>query len=370
MLDPFKLAGFLCAVAIECGCGEVRDALGGAGVEDVCGKLGVAAHDVRALADALRNAKAPAIIVSGRRGRYAHADAVVRVAGELAGAVNAQLFPLPISANSLVAGALAERLKAVSPAEVLREVSGGHVRALIVVGVDMAAVLPRRIWQELRDKVELLAWAGSLRSEFADAADIALPLALPWEESGLVLLPGGELGPCERWVSPPEGIPTTRELMEMLGERLGVGPIEPETLGDLQCSPRPASPVARQVTDAVLQAPTPGAGEAIVMGAPEPYGYTGALSLSGANWQERMAGQERAVVSASLAADMGVCDGDLVTLAGAAEATLPCVVREGGEVRAAALPSHRPELCGLLEWEIAPGSIEINPAIVKVSKTQ
>ncbi len=369
LIDPFKLAGFLCAAAIECGSEDVREALGGASAEEVCGKLGLDAEGVRALAAGLKGADRAAIVISCARGRYANAGAVVRAAAQLASAADARLFALPVSPNTAAAGALTQRFDMVGLAGLLDRVENGELRALVVVGVDFANVLPAALWKELADKLDLLVWAGSLASEFGNQAQVVLPLALPWEESGHIVAPGGGPVACERWAEAPGGVLTAVELMKMLGEKLGAIPIEPEEPGELASAPV-AGPLREEVNEAVFEVPELADGEAILIGAPEPYGYTGGISVSGGSWQRRMGALERATVSRCLAAEIALQEGECVTVGNGAEATLPCTLQDVGEAKVVALPSHRPDVRELLEWKVKAGRVEISPSVVRVSKLQ
>jgi len=368
LIAPFKLAGFLCAIAVECGCEELSGALGGAGTDEICGKLAIPPESVRSLASALKDASSPAIVISHARGRYAHGGAVVRAAAELAKAVNAKLFPMPVSPNSPVAAVLAARFKAVSVASLLGAIGSGRTQALLVVGVDPANVFPERIWKAFAEKLDFLAWAGSLRSEFARAAQIVVPLALPWEESGSILTPGGRLTGSRGWSEVPGGVASVEGFVSPLGQKLGTGPIASAGLDGIEGAELAAVPLAEEVTEAVLEVPALAKGEAFLIGAPEPYGYAGGLSVMAASWQRRMAALEKAVLSAALAAEIGVKDGDLVTVSGRSEVTLPCVVEGEIEAKLAALPSHRADLSEMLEWSTGPDRIEIDPAVVKVTR--
>jgi len=370
VVHPFALAGLMCAVAVECGCKEIGDALGGAGAEDICGKLGLPAERVRALAEQLKGAKSPAIVVSCNRGRYAHAGGVLRAAAALADAVNAALFPLPVCANTPVLGALSERHEVESLEGVLAAIEGGQVKALVVLGVDLANVLPGRIWRHLDEKVDLLAWAGSLDSEFAELANVVVPLALPWEESGSVIGPGGQLTGCKAWAEAPAGVPTVLEVVAAVGKRLGAKGLEPADLSGLECTPAGAGPLEEELGEAIFGVPDLKEGEAILVSAPEPYACAGTISVSGARWQRRMASQAQVLVSAALACELGIGDGRFITVGNGAKVMLPCAVRDGGEAKVVALPSSVPELKELLDWNIRADRMDIAPSVVEVGELQ
>ena len=109
-------------------------------------------------------------------------------------------------------------------------------------------------------------------------------------------------------------------------------------------------------------------GEAILFSTPEPYGYRGGLSVLEGSWQRRMMLQERAAVSAALARELGIGDGDLIGLGGEGRASFKCSVVQGAEAKTVALPSHSAALRELMDWNVSAEGIDISPAVVKVSK--
>jgi len=365
-LHPHALAGFLCATAIECGCTDLQEALGGVGAEEICERLGLSMLLVRNRVTELREAKTPAIVMANRRGQYAHADAAVLAAARLADCVGAKFFPLTVAGNSLLASDLSRRFAAESMASLLASIDAGQVSALVFAGVDPTAVYPEHICRALREKVEFLACAGPLRTAFARAADVALPLALPWEESGSLLGAAGVIQPSEAWLPTPEAIPTTVELMAMLA---GESAHEPQTLDGLQCGCAEPPSVQECVTDEVLSLPDVDEGQVVLGAAAEPYGYAGALCLGAGHWQARLGMQEAVSIPVAASEALGLHDGDLVSLGRSSTvATLPCRVRRASYAESASLPAHRSDLRELLDWRVDAERITIEPAIVLISK--
>jgi len=365
-LHPHALAGFLCALAIECGCPEMKEALGGVTAEDICNRLGLNPLLVQNRVAELREAKTPAIVMANRCGQYAHADAAVLAASCLAECVGAKFFPMTVSGNSLLAPALAHRFNAVTMASLLGTINAGDISALVVVGVDLAAVYPERICRELREKVEFMACATPMQTAFARTADVALPLALPWEESGSLLGAGGAIDATEAWIAPPPGVPTAVELLSQLGE----SPVaNVQAVDGLHCGEGEPATIASCITDELLHLPETQAGQTVLGAAAEPYGYTGALRVSDGHWQARMSAQENVAVPIDVAEALDLHDGDFVTLARDGMATTRhWAVRRASYGESASLPAHRHDLRELLDWRVDDERIRVQPAVVQISK--
>ena len=365
-VDPFTASGFVSALAIECGCEQVGRALGGVSATDLCSKLGLDAAAVGRVADGLKSAKAPAILLSNSLGRWAGQAAVVRAAMELGRAVSARLYPLVVSTNSLAASAVARRFELQGLSELLEAVQGGEVKALVVVGVDPASVLPQRLWQEFGAKTELLAWAGSLHSEFESDCNLLVPLALPWEESGKMMGQLGNVVDFTGWLDAPGGVLTVEALASGLCARLGGGEAA-GSVDDLEPASGSAGELSEVLDGSVLETVEVGAGQAGVVGAVEPHGYTGGISVAGSSWQRRVSAEERALISPALAAELGIVAEGFLSL-GESDLPVPCRVAGGSNTKVAALPAHWQALRERLDWKLAKGMVAAEPAVVEASE--
>lgn len=376
-VPPDALAAFLCAVAVECGSEVVREALGGLDAGEIAGRAGLDAAAVGEVAGAVRDAKVPGIVLSNSPGRCGSAQAVLAAAHELARVRGGKLWPLILCSGSAALPALAGRLGLERMGDVLGALDRGEVKVLVVVGWDPAAVLPRRFWGGWRERCEEIVWAGSLESEFAESADVILPLALAWEESGRRVGPQGEVQEIRQWLPAPAGVLTCEEMVRRLGEKLG-GSLRPADLGDLCAPPAAQLDVGEWIKQDILNVRRPVGHEAMLVGAPQPQGYGGGLSVGCVSWQQRMSSQERLVVSLALAGALGceAASGPVLVEAvrdGAQSLAAPCLVarRAGGEPalegNVLAAPCHWEGLRELLEWECSAGwSCVAEPCTVRV----
>lgn len=367
-VGPLKLAAFIAALAVECGAGKVAEALGGKSVQDLCNAADIPAAEVRRLAAQLKEAKAVGIVLSHPVGRYAHGAAVAAAVGQMAAALKAKVWPLLVSTNSAVLPRLKQKFGAAELSDVLRDADAGRLKVLLVAGVDLASVLPEKLWRHMAEECELVCWAGSLESPFAEEAEMVVPLALPWEEEGTVLGPTGEPAGFAAWLEKPATVLTVKELMVQLLVQAGGGSLKAPEIADLMNVVVPEPIVSDLIGPSILTARQPEKGQAVVVGSPEPQGYTGGISLAGVDWQRRLAAEEKGKLSSDLAADLGLSEAGLVELRDGAETTVVCAPAGGGEGRVIALPSHWQSLKDLLQWRAADGAIEPGPALVSIEK--
>jgi len=254
---------------------------------------------------------------------------------------------------------------------VLGAIEGGEVETLLVVGFDPDSVLPRSLWSRWGKVCDTVIWAGSLESDFGEQADIVLPLALAWEESGHKASPQGTLEEYACWTAPPSGVLAVQELMARLGGT-------PVALSGLSAPLATEIKLEAFVTKAVFDAAGPGKGEAWLVAAPETYGYTGGLSCFSVSWQQRMATEEKACLSPALAAEVGVEGAWAVKLSAAApgggdsHTSFPFRLAEERFYRkekVVTMPAHWKALRELLAWRLdGKWAPQAAPAIVRVER--
>jgi hypothetical protein len=346
----------------------VKQALNDTTPGSICEEVGLSMDDVHAVANAIQDAESPAVIVSNSTGRYTCAGAAIRAIREMSSAAKTSFYALTSSPNTAAVRALGEESGYVTQAELLESVTNGDMKALVVIGADLANMFPRAVIKELSDQLDVLAWAGSMRSRLMErVADITLPVALAWEEPGSVVLPGGEIGKTQAWMDRARGVPTAEELLSTLVERAEVGNIDVDNAEVVHDLSEADVPIEEEVSDAVLDVAEADDDEAVLVGTPEPYAYTGGISLMDASWQLRTSAEEMAVLSPAAAEAVGVEEEQIVTLSGSTDMALPSVVRKGSDASVAAVAGHRNDVRGLLDWRIEDGRIVIDPAVVKIS---
>jgi hypothetical protein len=353
MLRPEALAAFVCAVAVAAGADEVGAALGESDLAAICDRAGLSREEVESLAGRITGADEPGFVVSASLGRYSHAAAVIAGVQALVSACDGSAWILPLCMNAFALPGLASSLDLRPPVDVRKAVEGSEVDALVVVGFDPGSIFPEEIWRPWLERPKLVAWAGSLSCAFAEAADIAIPLALAWEESGTMVCRDGSPGHFGRWAPPPGNVPTVQELMGMLAGGMGAKELEPleaaEAIGTAAAGPSLGDPIGPGVLDVAEAAE----GCVTVVGAPEPQGYTGGLDLAGAPWQARMAAEEAAVCP--VAAEGWITLGEPPGIAVACRPPGHGQHEKEWTSPVAAVPAHWPAARELLDWQVSPG---------------
>jgi NADH dehydrogenase/NADH:ubiquinone oxidoreductase subunit G len=364
MVGPTKLAGFMAALAVECGAQEVASALGGRSAEDICGALNLDRERIASLAGRLKDADSVGVILSHNLGRYAAPSAVAGAVRELAGALNAPLWPLLLSANSAMLPRLKQRFGAVGAGQVIRDATAGRLKTLLLIGCDLASVLPERVWRPAVEACEVVGWAGPLEGPLAEAADVVVPLALPWEEDGTVLDTSGEPAAFPAWMDRPATALTVRELIEALARKAGTGMPHVASPAELARGEARGEPTADLIGEGILEAAELREGQALLVGAPEPQSYLGGLSLDCGHWQRRVMAEEKAIASTALAGELGVDESGVLTLFDGEERSVPCQALEGQGGAVIAVPEHWQVLRDMIEW--GDGKLEPAPALVNV----
>jgi hypothetical protein len=318
-----------------------------------------------AAAEPFGRAQKPGLLVSCSPGRYAAPSAVLAAAARVAKVRSASLWALPGCTNSLALPSLNRQLGLRPMADVLKAIEAGAVKVLLVLGFDPSSVLPRSVWQGWIGACDTVAWAGSVDCAFAQAADVVLPLALPWEEEGTVLDVQGVRRSWPAWQPPPAGIPSVAGLAGMMADRADMPAPPAPSLEGIQIRTGGPAPGTES-------APAGSGEEAVTLvGAPETHAHSGGISLAGERWQLRVAAEGRALCSAA-AWPAGLRDGEALIRVGG-EAGAPVVGEmapvDGWSGRVVAMPDHWPLLLELLEWRVAGGAgFHAEPKAVAVEK--
>ena len=316
------------------------------------------------VAHALRQAERPGLVISCSPGRFGAPASVLSSARDLATARGARLWALPSCTNALAVPALKQELGLQDMADILQAIESGQVEALLVVGLDPSSALPTATWQHWTASCRTVAWAGSLDCRFADSADVVIPLALPWEESGTVMDAQGILQAVPAWQDPPPGVLSAVELAAALAEEAGVPMPSLPSLDSIGA----AITGAVRVPQAAITEPSEG--QAILVGAPEPHSYTGGLSLADGRWQLREASAERALCSAAAwPAGDATREGIIAIGEGPGHAVAARTAeRDGWQAPVVAMPDHWPALRNLLSWSVTAAGLQAEPASVPIGK--
>lgn len=208
--EAFALAA-LCALASK-PLGAEHPWADGRSAGELAAAAGVEESALRQVAERLSRAERPAVLLAPVAGRMANVAAAAAAASALCEAAGAMLMPLFASGNAFGAAGAAAGLRAPLSSAVLRDALDGQVEALLCVGVDALALVRPEDAERLRRRVPTLAAASAFPNRTTAAADVTLPLALWFEQSGTVGPTGGGALPLERALAPPGDAMTVAEL--------------------------------------------------------------------------------------------------------------------------------------------------------------
>jgi len=341
-LEPWALA----RLARELGASE--DALGSLGADD----LDHLSSDLSRLAEALRGAERPVILLAPELTRTGAPAALAVAARALAQAGKAKVLALTCYGNARAAAALATNSGATPLAELLRRLKGGELRALVVLGGDPAASLPSGLGPEVLEKLEVLVVAESLPTLTGEGAEVILPLTLSAEAGGTVVDAFGRVGVAGRLAPPPRGTATVRELLSALAEELGAelpAVSAPEAPG----LTLPAAPPTESFLRGVGPPAQPGDEAVWLLGTGSPVHYDAGTLTRFAGWARVMEPVAQVAVGRGLAQKLGLEPGDDVRLrAEAREAMLECTVRDDLSEEVVVASGNFSEVRALFGWAV------------------
>jgi len=189
-------------------------------ISELADKAGVSEGDVRNIAEALKEAETPVILISSVDGRTAAYDRIGALSAALAAGVNARLLPLLSYGNGLGAYRFARVSGLPRAGRVFSRILNGEVKCLISIGADLASALPAEIWQQVRSNLDVLMVLSPLPNESVEAADIVFPSGFWFEANGTVL---DSLRGVEHFVAimpPPKGACSDAEILHRVAARL------------------------------------------------------------------------------------------------------------------------------------------------------
>lgn len=182
---------------------------------------GVGESDLEAIADALSQAKRPALLLDPVPGRMMNVAAASAMASALCHSGGPGLMPMFCYGNAVGAARAAAGVGAVPLAEVVEAAKGARVEVLLTMGVDLLRMLPVAEAFDLRARIPTLAAASAFRNRTTEGANIVLPLTAFFEEAGGVFDTAGTRLDLEPLLSPPGGAMSARALCVRLASAAG-----------------------------------------------------------------------------------------------------------------------------------------------------
>ncbi len=311
------------------------------GVERQADAPEAAREAAEAIAEALRKAKSPAIVLVQLDGTTANGHIAALAAACIAAKLDAPLLPLFTYGNALGARRAAADSGAASMAEVVAQAATGQVKTLLVIGTDLLAAMPDA-GGRMMDAVEFTAVAASFPNATTARANAVLPLGLCCEEEGEVALPNGESIPAAPAAPPIAGALTVAELVERMRGQIALDAANRTPPGEPDTAPWPL-------------APAPEGDGMTLIGSGDVVGFADG-SISSHNWWARAARPEPAVViHPADCKTTGLRAGATAVVATAAgQARLQVQVSPEVPPGVAAVPMSCPATRALFRWAIQP----------------
>jgi anaerobic selenocysteine-containing dehydrogenase len=185
---------------------------------------GLSESELRPVADALSKGKQAAVLLDPVPGRMTNVTAAASIASALCGAPGLRLMPMFCCGNAVGAARAAASLGAAPLRTTLQAALDGRAEILLSIGVDVLRALPREDASVLHDRVATLVVASAFRNASTEHADVVIPLAMWFEQSGSVLDPAGTRLDLEPLAPAPAGALNVRELCARLAAGLGASP--------------------------------------------------------------------------------------------------------------------------------------------------
>ena len=215
-----------------------------------------------AAAEALGKAKRLVVVVAPEFGRSSSWDAIALLAGQMARANGGKVFAALSAANALGAYRMARHLGGARMAELYERIDTGQTKALVCVGVDMAAAWPR-LEPALRSMALVIA-AAPMPSGTSELAYITLPLALAFEEPFVALEADAARVDVSAGLPAPRGALSAEELFRSLAGQLGKPLSEPDVEDSLLAQPEPIP--AERIVSACAQPIAAETGQLVLVG--------------------------------------------------------------------------------------------------------
>lgn len=171
---------------------------------------------VQRAADALREARRPAVVIAPQSGSRVRWRALTAHAAAWVAERRGGLTVLTTSANALAVVPLMRKLGRHDWSSAMEAGGDFATETLLVVGWDPTSAAPRAVWQPVFDQAERVVFAGTFLPADPAAYDAWLPLALGSEAGGTYVLADGQRHAVHSILPPPDGVITTRELFAHL----------------------------------------------------------------------------------------------------------------------------------------------------------
>lgn len=188
-------------------------------IEKAAAACGLAAGEIEAMAKDLRSKKNVLVLASTRLGDSTSAYLTGALAAKLAHVCGGKYAPLLRGGNALGAHARVGSKRTVP--EIVKDVEGGKIKALLVFGPDVLQLYPGAICTDALEGLSFLAASSIFENDTTKRADVGLPQAAWTEDHGTYSASFGLTTTIEPAVAPQGDAAPVREFLAALAEELG-----------------------------------------------------------------------------------------------------------------------------------------------------
>jgi anaerobic selenocysteine-containing dehydrogenase len=332
--EPLFLAALLTAMNAQ---GAPRVDI--AKTEAACG---LGAGEVEAIAKDLKGRKKVLVLASTRLGDSTSAYLTGVLASRLAHACGGKYAPLLRGGNAI--GAHARVGSARTVPEIVRDVEGGKIKVLLVLGPDLLQLYPGAFHEDALGGLSFLAASAVFENDTTKRADVGLPQAAWTEVEGSYTASFGIATKAERAVAPQGDAAPVRDFLAALAEELGAPLTGAEARGE-----HPAWNVDAAAALARLQ-PAGGDGVSFIEGISPIHRWDGAITGRMA-FAQSLKPYCEIWIGEGTAARLGVRAGEGATVAtDRGETTIVATVTDRMPEGLVAIPSYVPDARSLMVW--------------------
>ncbi len=209
--EPVVLAGLLGAMGAQ-GSPRIDSA-------KAVAASGMSEAEFAAMAKDIKEHKKVVVLVSSRLGDSASGYLAGALASALARAVNGKYAPLFRGGNAV--GAFKRIGSAQTVPSVLKGVSDGRIKGLLVLGPDILQLYPGAVGTDDMERLELLAGSAVFENDVTKHSDVGLPQAVWTEMAGTYSASLGVETTTEPVAAPQGGARPVAEMLAMIASELG-----------------------------------------------------------------------------------------------------------------------------------------------------
>ncbi len=337
--EPLILAGLLSAMNAQ-GAPVVS-------VAKAAAAAGMSEREFSSVAAQIKASGKVVVVVSSRLGDSVSGYLIGKYAAALAKAAGGKYAPFFRGGNAI--GSFARVGSAKTVPEILKSVSDGVIKGLVVLGPDLLQLYPGALCPEDVDGLELLVASSIFENDVTKHSDVGLPQAV-WTESQGTYSASLGLSTSVSPVTEPQGDATTaREMLQAIAGEMGLS----------LAAGVPAEHPPLQLDEAAALERMAGTGNgeiALVEGISPLHRWDGAIT-GRMSFAQQITPYCEIWMGEDAAGDLDVAQGSTVSLAtDRGETRIIATVTSRMPGGLVAIPSYVPDARGLLKWTANPST--------------